>query len=120
MGGAGDTGGFCQGRRREALTGDVSPLAARGVRRGRPCDGGMSRSVWNEIIVDDACRETFEASTSAVNMPEHDKYQINATLEGRAANSLGLIGNITCTVRIGVVRQGLQVVQPNAGATRID
>lgn len=57
----------------------------------------MSRSVWNEIIVDDSYRETFEESTSAANMPEYDKYQFNATLEGRTVNGLGLIGNITRT-----------------------
>lgn len=57
----------------------------------------MSRSAWNEIIVDESYRETFEESTSAANMPEYDKYQINATLEGRTANGLGLIGNITRT-----------------------
>jgi hypothetical protein len=70
-------------RARDALSGKVSLR--------------MSRSVWNEIIVDDSDRDTFEASTSAANMPEYDKYQINATLEGRTANGLGLIGNITRT-----------------------
>ncbi len=57
----------------------------------------MSRSVWNAIIVDDSYRDTFEESTSAANMPRYDKYQFNATLEGRTANGLGLIGNITRT-----------------------
>lgn len=57
----------------------------------------MSRSAWNEIHIDDSYRETFEESTSAANMPKYDKYQLNATLEGRTANGLGLIGNITRT-----------------------
>lgn len=75
---------------------DVASRRAREVFSGK-VSLRMSRSAWNEIIVDDGYRQAFEQSTSAASMPEYDKYQIGAILEGRTAKGLGLIGNMTRT-----------------------
>lgn len=57
----------------------------------------MTRSAWNKAYVSENYRETFEASATAANQPQYDKYQLGLMLEGRTASGVGLIGNITRT-----------------------
>jgi len=57
----------------------------------------MTRSVWNEVHVNDDYRQVFEESSSLANQPIYDKHQANLTLEGRTASGIGLIGTINRT-----------------------
>lgn len=57
----------------------------------------MSRSAWNEQTINEADREDFELSSDYNNQPIYDKYKLGATLEGRLANGLGLIGTFSRT-----------------------
>lgn len=57
----------------------------------------MSRSVWNEVHVNEDYREVFEQSSSITNQPIYDKHQVNLTLEGRTASGIGLIGTVNRT-----------------------
>jgi hypothetical protein len=57
----------------------------------------MSRSVWNELIVPEGNEQAFLESSTWSNQPIYDKYKLGATLEGRTAGGIGLIGTFTRT-----------------------
>ena len=57
----------------------------------------MSRSVWNELIVPAGNEQAFLESTQWTNQPVYDKYKLSATLEGRTARGIGLIGTVSRT-----------------------
>lgn len=57
----------------------------------------MTRSAWNKAFVREGYRDLFEASATAANQPQYDKYQLGAMLEGRTKSGIGLIGNVTRT-----------------------
>lgn len=54
----------------------------------------MTRSAWNSVHINEEYRETFESSATIANQPSYDKYKVNAMVEGRTGNDIGLILNI--------------------------
>lgn len=54
----------------------------------------MTRSVWNEVHVNEDYRQVFEESSTLSNQPIYDKQQASLLLEGRTKSGIGLIGTI--------------------------
>ena len=68
-----------------------------GDRFGGKLNFRMSRSTWNEMIIDPGDRQDFLESAQYSNQPVYDKYKVGLMLEGRLDNGLGLIGTFTRT-----------------------
>jgi len=55
----------------------------------------MARSVWDELIIPEEGRASFEESAQYQNQPVYDKYRLGVMLEGRTQGGIGLIGNLS-------------------------
>ncbi|WP_024889358.1 TonB-dependent receptor [Luteimonas huabeiensis] len=57
----------------------------------------MARSAWDELIIPEGQETTWANSANINYQPRYDKTKLGATLEGRTAGGLGLIGTVTRT-----------------------
>jgi len=57
----------------------------------------MARSVWDEQIIPEDNRDSFELSSTLANQPHYDKYRVGVMLEGRTRQNIGLIGTLNRT-----------------------